>query len=94
MYISARGNGGWTGGKLGTHIIGGPSAQKFTKQENSDIDNIKGKYKKDAPPGQLYNLEKDPFQKRNLYNEFPKIVTKMKADLAEKVKSERTAPAK
>jgi arylsulfatase A len=38
-----------------------------------------GKIKKDAPPAQLYDLEADVNQTKNLYNEYPEVVQEMKA---------------
>ncbi len=80
MYIGARGGGGFTSVRRGEHAFGGPSAITFTKRENSDIAN--GKIKKDAPPGQLYDLEKDLYQTTNLYRKYPEVVKEMKALLA------------
>ena len=47
---------------------------------NSDIEN--GKIKKDAPPAQLYDLEADVNQTKNLYNEYPEVVKEMSKLLA------------
>ena len=80
MYIGARGGGGFTSARRGEHAFGGPSAITFTKRENSDIAN--GKIKKDAPPGQLYDLEKDLYQTTNLYRKYPEVVKDMQALLA------------
>ena len=89
MYIGARGGGGFTSVRRGEHAFGGPSAITFTKRENSDIAN--GKIKKDAPPGQLYDLEKDLYQTTNLYRQHPEVVKEMKALLA-KYKSPSPKP--
>lgn len=43
-------------------------------------------------PGQLYNLDDDPGETRNLYNERPDIVKEMQALLAETKASGRSAP--
>ena len=77
MYIGAQGGGGFTQAKRGAHAFGGPAAVTFTKRENSDIEN--GKIRKDAPPAQLYDLEADVSQTRNLYSEHPEVVEEMKA---------------
>lgn len=77
MYISSQSGGGFTGTKIGEHTLGGAAAHLLTKQVNSDIEN--GKIKPDAPPAQLYDLESDPTQKRNVYNEHPEIVNELKA---------------
>lgn len=79
MYIPARGSGGFGGSKPGTHGFSGPPAATYTHHPNSDIEN--GKIKADAPPAQLYDLEKDVNQTTNLYNQYPEIVKKMEAIL-------------
>jgi arylsulfatase A-like enzyme len=43
-------------------------------------------------PAQLYNLEDDPGEKKNLYFEYPEIVKKMKAKLESFRESGRSAP--
>lgn len=75
MYIPAQGSGGFIGSKPEHHAWGGASAVAFVNGVNSDIEN--GKIKKDAPPAQLYNLEKDVNQTKNLYNQYPEIAKKM-----------------
>ena len=60
---------------------------QLTHQVNSDIENAK--VKPDAPQGQLYNLEKDPYQTTNLYNKYPKMVKKLAKLLDEKVNIEK-----
>jgi arylsulfatase A-like enzyme len=90
LYIGKQGNGGFPGKKIGDHNLGGPAAFLLTKQVNSDISN--GEIKEDAPQAQLYNLMADPFQTKNVYNEFPKVVEEMKTKLMEYLKGERTAP--
>ncbi len=90
LYIGSQGGGGFKGTKIGSHGLGGPAAHLLTNQINSDIEN--GKIKEDAPPEQLYDLNIDPTQKKNLYNEFPEIVVEMKRELNEYMKTERTAP--
>src|SRR5699024_2407092 len=70
MYISDQGGGGFTNPKVGTNSFGGAAAFPFTGQKNSDIKN--GKIKPDAAPAQLYNLEEDPNETQNLYNEYTK----------------------
>lgn len=77
MYIGARGSGGFSGNKRGTHTFAGPAAITYAGYENSDIEN--GKIKADAPPGQLYDLENDLKQTRNLYNMYPEVVKEMAA---------------
>ncbi len=80
VYINAQGSGGFTGAKRGGHAFGGPAAISYAGYVNSDIED--GKLKKDAPPAQLYDLEADVNQTRNLYNEFPEVVEEMSALLA------------
>ncbi|MGJ8723354.1 MAG: sulfatase-like hydrolase/transferase [Roseibacillus sp.] len=81
MYIPARNDGGFTGSKPGQHAWGGPAVTTLVDTPNSDIEN--GKLKKGAPPAQLYDLEADVNQTKNLYNEHPELVKKMAASLDE-----------
>ena len=76
----ARGSGGFTGSKPSDHAWGGPPAVQFVGGINSDIEN--GRLKKDAPPAQLYDLEADVNQTRNLYSEYPEVVKEMSTLLA------------
>ena len=75
MYIPAKGSGGFTGSKPNQHAWGGPAAVALVGGINSDIEN--GKFKKDAPSAQLYDLEADVNQTKNLYNEYPEVVQEM-----------------
>ncbi|MCP5537946.1 MAG: sulfatase-like hydrolase/transferase [Akkermansiaceae bacterium] len=70
MYIPARGDGGFAGNVAATKLV---------KSTNSDI--VHGKLKKGAPPAQLYDLEADVNQAKNLYNQYPEVVQKMAAEL-------------
>jgi arylsulfatase A-like enzyme len=79
MYIPAQGSGGFSGTKPGMHTFAGPAAVTFTNHPNSDI--VDGKIKSDAPPAQLYDLEKDVNQTTNLYNQYPEVVKEMDAIL-------------
>ena len=81
MYVDAKGSGGFTGSKPGVHNFSGPAAATFIGSMNSDITPA-GKVKKDAPPGQLYDLEADVRQTQNLYNEHPEVVKEMRDLLA------------
>jgi len=83
IYISSQGGGGFKGTKVGNHDLGGAAAHLFTGQVNSDIEN--GKIKADAPPAQLYDLESDPFQTKDLYNEYPEKVRELKQLLHEAI---------
>jgi arylsulfatase A-like enzyme len=77
MYIGGKGSGGFGGSKRGMHTFGGPAAITYAGYTNSDIEN--GKIKKNAPSAQLYDLENDPAQTTNLYNQYPEVVREMKA---------------
>jgi arylsulfatase A len=88
IYIGARGNGGFTGKKVGSHLLGGPAAQLFTKQANSDIED--GKLRSDAPKAQLYNLKDDPRQMVNVIRHHPKVAEEMRSEL-ERIKANPTA---
>lgn len=78
VYIPAQGSGGFKG-KPGEHGAGGPACISFVGSENSDIEG--GKIKKGAPPAQLYDLEDDVNQTKNLYNEYPEVVKQLAEDL-------------
>jgi arylsulfatase A len=90
VYIDARGSGGFAGKLETDYERGGPGALLLTKQINSDIEN--GKYKKDAPSAQLYDLEADLSQTTNLYNKYPEIVAEMQRLLKQYIEADRTAP--
>ena len=62
-----------------THTFAGPAAASFVGNQNSDF--ADGKIRDDAPPAQLYDLEADVNQTKNLYNEYPEVVQEMKARL-------------
>ena len=76
IYIGAQGGGGFQGTAFGQHALGGPSALWFTGEVNSDIEN--GRIKPDAPKEQLYDLEADLSQSRNIILEHPNLANKMK----------------
>ena len=80
MYIGAQGSGGFTAAKRGAHAFGGPAAISYAGYENSDIED--GKIKSDAPPAQLYDLENDLKQTRNLYRQRPELVQEMETLLS------------
>ncbi|MDD7985049.1 arylsulfatase [Lentisphaera marina] len=77
IYISGQGSGGFTVAKRGGQAFGGAAAISYAAYKNSDIEN--GKIKADAPPAQLYDLENDLTQTKNLYNEHPELVKEMKS---------------
>ena len=85
MYIPARSDGGFTGSKPGQHAWGGPAVTKLVGTPNSDIDLATGTFKKDAPNAQLYDLEADRNQTRNLINDHPDVARELAAAL-EKVR--------
>lgn len=76
VYISAQNGGGFRGTKIGEHDLGGAAATLLTYEKNSDIEN--GKIKPDAPPAQLYDLENDPYQTKDVYYEHPEVVKELK----------------
>ncbi|MEN8662963.1 MAG: sulfatase family protein [Lentimonas sp.] len=77
MYISGPAGGGFSNPRLGTHGFGGPAAVAFMEKENSNMQN--GRLKPDIPPGQLYDMEQDPYQTANVYEDYPEVVTEMSA---------------
>ncbi|MFC7338775.1 arylsulfatase [Haloferula chungangensis] len=81
MFIPARSDGGFNGSKPSQHAWGGAAVTTLVGTPNSDIEN--GKIKKDSPLGQLYDLEADVNQTKNLFNENPEVVEQMKALLSE-----------
>ena len=80
MYIPSKGSGGFAGSKPHQHAWGGPAAVALVGGVNSDFEN--GRFKQNAPPAQLYDLEADVNQARNLYNEYPEVVRELEALLA------------
>ena len=77
MYIPAQGSGGFKGAKSHQHAWGGPAAVALVGGVNSDIEN--GRIKEDALPAQLYDLEADVNQTKNLYNQYPEVVQELEA---------------
>ena len=77
MYIPAQGSGGFKGSKSHQHAWGGPAAVALVGGVNSDIEN--GRIKEDALPAQLYDLEADVNQTKNLYNQYPEVVQELEA---------------
>lgn len=76
VYIPAQDEGGFQGTEIGDHLLGGAAAFKLTGQVNSDF-SADGDLKPDAPPAQLYNLEHDPRQARNIYSAHPDVVDEL-----------------
>ncbi|MGJ8639203.1 MAG: sulfatase-like hydrolase/transferase [Opitutaceae bacterium] len=81
MFIPAQNDGGFRGSKPHQHAWGGPAVTKLVNTPNSDI--AKGRIKKNAPKAQLYDLEADRNQTKNVYNEYPEVVAQMEALLAD-----------
>lgn len=81
MYIPARSDGGFTGSRPAQHAWGGPAVTTLVDTPNSDIEN--GKIKAGAPLAQLYDLEADVNQTKNLALDYPAVVREMAARLNE-----------
>ena len=90
MYIPAKSDGGFGGTRPNQHAWGGAAVTALVGTPNSDIKN--GKIKKGAPRAQLYDLEADRNQTKNLFNEKPEVVGEMDAEL-KKAKKEVGAAA-
>lgn len=69
---------------VGDHDLGGASAFQLTHRVNSDIENAR--IKPDAPSVQLYNLEEDPYQTTNVYEQHPKVARRLARILEEKIR--------
>ena len=80
MYIPTRGSGGFGGRTPSSHTFAGPPAASFVGSVNSDIED--GKIKQDAPLAQLYDLEADVNQTKNIHNEHPEVVKELSSLLA------------
>ena len=76
VYIPDQDEGGFQGKNIGDHLLAGAAAFALTGQVNSDIED--GKVKPDAPPKQLYSLEKDPAQSFNVFGQYPEVEQEMK----------------
>ncbi|MGJ8656612.1 MAG: sulfatase family protein [Akkermansiaceae bacterium] len=83
-YIGAQNSGGFNG-QPGSHAAGGSISAAYIGNLNSDFD-AKGIYKPDAPEAQLYDLEADVNQTKNVYTDYPEVVQQMKTLLAEATK--------
>ncbi len=79
LYIPAQDSGGFQGTKPGSHTFAGASTLPFTGRTNSDV--IGGIVRHDAPPAQLYDLQKDPTQTANLYSKMPELVKELETEL-------------
>lgn len=85
LYIPAQDAGGFQGKNIGDHALGGAAATKLTGQVNSDI--VDGAIKPDAPKAQLYNLNDDRNEARNVYGEYPEIEKELD-DILQKYRAE------
>ena len=91
VYINAKGGGGFTGNRVGDHHLGGPAALRFAGETNSDVKN--GELKPDGPREQLYDLDSDLSQSRNVIRNYPEQAALM-AERLEKLQQEpRSAPS-
>lgn len=75
VYIPARDEGGFQGKKIGDHLLAGAAAHLLTEQVNSGV--VNGKIRDKAPKAQLYDLDVDPFQSSNVYDQYPDVVAKL-----------------
>ncbi len=75
MYIPAKSDGGFRGSQPGQHAWGGAAVTALVGTPNSDIEN--GKLKAGAAPAQLYDLEADVNQTKNLYYDHPDVVKEL-----------------
>ena len=71
VYIPGQDEGGFQGKNVGDHTLGGAAAFALTEQKNSDV--VDHKIKEGAPAAQLYDLEKDPFQSKNVITQNPEV---------------------
>ena len=79
VYIPAQGEGGFKGKRVGEHAFGDGAVFPFTGQSNNDF--AGGRLRPDAPPGQLYDLTRDPGQTRNVHARHPEVVAELQAVL-------------
>ena len=75
VYIPGQDEGGFQGKNLGDHLFAGAAALPFAGRINSDV--VDGKLRANAAPAQLYDLERDPFQTRNLFLQYPEVVKEL-----------------
>jgi arylsulfatase A-like enzyme len=92
MFIPNQNSGGFPGTQVGEHELGGAAAHMLTKQVNSDVEN--GKIKPDAGKAQLYDLQKDPTQKKNLYNQYPQVAKELETLLQQALQKQTTRNSK
>ncbi len=80
VYIPAQGAGGFQGQRPGQHTFSDAAALSFIGSTHSDYEN--GQIRPDAPPAQLYDLENDPRQEKNIYNDHPDLVKELELALS------------
>jgi arylsulfatase A len=80
VYIPAQGAGGFQGNKRGEHLFSDAAALPFTGRNHSDYD--AGQIRPEAPTAQLYDLEADPRQEKNIYADHPEVVSELEEALA------------
>ena len=80
MYIPGRGSGGFVGKTPSSHTFAGPPAATFVGSVNSDIEG--GKIRKNAPMAQLYDLEADVNETKNVIREHPDVVKELRTLLS------------
>ena len=90
VHIGAQGGGGFKGTEVGEHALGGPAALQFAGQANSDV--ADGRLKADAPSEQLYDLNNDPRQARNVIRDHPEVAARLAGLLRTIRAGSRTAP--
>ena len=81
LYIGAQGSGGFGGN------TGGPGAVAWSKQTNSDI-TLDGQIREEAPDQQLYDLDTDLSQAKNVIRENPEVAQELR-EMLEKVKKSK-----
>jgi arylsulfatase A-like enzyme len=79
VYIPQQDSGGFQGRNVGDHLLAGAASMKFTGHLNSDV--VGGRLRTSAPLAQLYDLENDPFQARNVYSKYPEVVSELESIL-------------
>lgn len=92
VFITGQGGGGFSAKVPGAHAFGGPAAFPFTGEKNSDIEN--GEIKPGAPAEQLYNLQTDRSQSRNVIRDYPETADMMRELLNHYKTAGQTRPGK
>ena len=66
-------------GDLGYRLVGPGDGDASIACAHGEADVVQGEIRKDAPPAQLYNLETDPYQTKNVHNERLEVVAELSA---------------